>query len=84
MLLMTKRGTFIINGAERVVVSKLHRSLRLLQYNKAKKLFQAKVVPYRGAWLEYDLDVMKDLFYVRIDRKRKVPVTQFLQSIGIQ
>jgi len=83
MPLMTKRGTFIINGAERVVVSQLHRSPGVYyEYNKAKKLFQAKVVPYRGAWLEYDLDVMKDLFYVRIDRKRKVPVTQFLRVLG--
>jgi len=83
MPLMTTRGTFIINGAERVVVSQLHRSPGVYyEYNKAKKLFQAKVVPYRGAWLEYDLDVMKDLFYVRIDRKRKVPITQFLRVLG--
>ena len=60
------------------MVSQLHRSPGVYyEYNKAKKLFQAKVVPYRGAWLEYDLDVMKDLFYVRIDRKRKVPSLNF-------
>lgn len=83
MPLMTPRGTFIINGAERVIVSQLHRSPGVYyEYNKAKKLFQCKVVPYRGAWLEYDLDVMKDLFYVRIDRKRKVPVTQLLRVLG--
>lgn len=83
MPLVTTRGTFIINGAERVVVSQLHRSPGVyFEYSRAKKLFQAKVVPYRGAWLEYDLDVMKDLFHVRIDRKRKVPVTQFLRVLG--
>jgi DNA-directed RNA polymerase subunit beta len=83
MPLMTKRGTFIINGAERVVVSQLHRSPGVYyEFNRPKKLFQAKIVPYRGAWLEYDLDVMKDLFYVRVDRKRKVPVTQLLRVLG--
>jgi len=83
MPLMTARGTFIINGSERVIVSQLHRSPGVYyEYNKTKKLFQCKVVPYRGAWLEYDLDVMKDLFYVRIDRKRKVPVTQLLRVLG--
>ncbi|PCJ20078.1 MAG: DNA-directed RNA polymerase subunit beta [Candidatus Cloacimonadota bacterium] len=82
--LMTTRGTFIINGAERVVVSQLHRSPGVYyEYNKAKKIYQGKIVPYRGAWLEFDLDVMRDLFHIRIDRKRKVPVTQYLRVLGM-
>jgi len=85
--LMTQRGTFIINGAERVIVSQLHRSPGVYFDYQAKgtsKLFTTKVVPYRGAWLEYELDVMKDIVYVRLDRKRKIPVTTFLRSLGYE
>ncbi|MBF0500086.1 MAG: DNA-directed RNA polymerase subunit beta [Candidatus Riflebacteria bacterium] len=80
---MTERGTFIINGAERVVVSQLHRSPGVyFSFNRAKKLYSAKIVPYRGAWMEFELDLMKDSIYVRLDRKRKIPITTFLRSVG--
>ncbi len=80
---MTERGTFIINGAERVVVSQLHRSPGVyFNFNRAKKLYSAKIVPYRGAWMEFELDLMKDAIFVRLDRKRKIPITTFLRSIG--
>ncbi|MFZ2957435.1 MAG: DNA-directed RNA polymerase subunit beta [Candidatus Ozemobacteraceae bacterium] len=80
---MTERGTFIINGAERVVVSQLHRSPGVyFSFNRAKKLYSAKIVPYRGAWMEFELDLMKDAIYVRLDRKRKIPITTFLRALG--
>lgn len=80
---MTERGTFIINGAERVVVSQLHRSPGVYySFNRAKKLYSAKIVPYRGAWMEFELDLMKDAVFVRLDRKRKIPITTFLRSLG--
>lgn len=80
---MTQRGTFIINGAERVVVSQLHRSPgTYYKYDKLKKQYLAKIIPYRGAWLEFELDVMKDTIHVRIDRKRKQPVTVLFKAMG--
>ena len=80
---MTERGTFIINGAERVVVSQLHRSPGVYySFNRAKKLYSAKIVPYRGAWMEFELDLMKDAIFVRLDRKRKIPITTFLRTLG--
>lgn len=80
---MTERGTFIINGAERVVVSQLHRSPGVyFSFNRPKKLYSAKIVPYRGAWMEFELDLMKDSVSVRLDRKRKIPVTTFLRAMG--
>lgn len=80
---MTERGTFIINGAERVVVSQLHRSPGVYySFNRAKKMYSAKIVPYRGAWMEFELDLMKDAVFVRLDRKRKIPITTFLRSLG--
>ena len=80
---MTERGTFIINGAERVVVSQLHRSPGVyFSQNRPKKMYSAKIVPYRGAWMEFELDLMKDAIFVRLDRKRKIPITTFLRSIG--
>ncbi|MFZ5949957.1 MAG: hypothetical protein ACOYXC_04600, partial [Candidatus Rifleibacteriota bacterium] len=80
---MTERGTFIINGAERVVVSQLHRSPGVYySFNRAKKMYSAKIVPYRGAWMEFELDLMKDAVFVRLDRKRKIPITSFLRSLG--
>ncbi len=81
--LMTDRGTFIVNGAERVVVSQLHRSPGVY-FDYASKIYTAKIVPYRGAWLEYELDALKDLIYVRLDRKRKIPVTVFLRALGYE
>ncbi len=81
--IMTKRGTFIYNGTERVIVSQLHRSPgTYFEYDKAKKSYTAKIIPYRGAWLELELDVIKDLMHVRLDRKRKIPVTTFLSALG--
>ncbi len=84
--LMTDSGTFVINGSERVVVSQLVRSPGVyyaFDYDKTgKKLFKATVIPNRGAWLEYEMD-SNDVFYVRIDKNRKIPATTFLRSIGL-
>ena len=83
--IMTDSGTFIINGAERVVVSQLVRSPGIyydMTYDKVgKKLFTSTVIPNRGAWLEYETD-SNDVFYVRIDRQRKVTVTTLLRAMG--
>ena len=84
--LMTEDGTFIINGAERVVASQIVRSPGMYyesQMDKSgKKLFLSTVIPYRGAWLEYETDV-NDIFYVRIDKNRKIPVTVLLRALGL-
>lgn len=84
--LMTESGTFIINGAERVIVSQLVRSPGVyygMNYDKAgKKLFTTTVIPNRGAWLEYETD-SNDVFYVRIDKNRKIPVTTFIRALGL-
>ena len=86
MPLMTESGTFIINGAERVIVSQLVRSPSVY-YSKeldknGKPVYAAKVIPTRGTWLEYETDA-KDVIYVRIDRTRKVPVTTLLRAFGL-
>jgi DNA-directed RNA polymerase subunit beta len=83
--LMTPRGTFIINGVERVVVSQLLRSPGVfftMDYSKGRKLFGAKLIPNRGAWLEIETD-FDGVLSVKIDRKRKVPVTSLLQAFGM-
>ena len=84
--LMTDSGTFIINGAERVIVSQIVRSPGMyysLNHDKPEKpSLQCTVIPYRGAWLEYETDV-NDVFYVRIDKNRKLPVTSLIRAIGI-
>ncbi|MFT8889284.1 MAG: DNA-directed RNA polymerase subunit beta [Ethanoligenens sp.] len=84
--LMTDSGTFVINGAERVIVSQLVRSPGVyygMQHDKTgKKLFSATVIPNRGAWLEYETD-SNDVFYVRIDKNRKIPVTVFVRALGL-
>ncbi len=84
--LMTKTGTFVINGAERVIVSKLVRSPGIyygIAHDKlGKKLYSATVIPNRGAWLEYETD-SNDVFYVRVDRTRKVPITVLIRALGI-
>ena len=84
--LMTETGTFIINGAERVIVSQLVRSPGIYyasDFDKVgKKLLSATVIPNRGAWLEYETD-SNDVFYVRVDRTRKVPVTVLIRALGI-
>ena len=83
--LMTKTGTFVINGAERVIVSQLVRSPGIyygIAHDKfGKKLYSATVIPNRGAWLEYETD-SNDVFYVRVDRTRKVPVTVLIRALG--
>ncbi|MDE7389475.1 MAG: DNA-directed RNA polymerase subunit beta, partial [Lachnospiraceae bacterium] len=84
--LMTASGTFIINGAERVIVSQLVRSPGVyykMDHDKTgKELFSSTVIPNRGAWLEYENDV-NDVFYVRIDKNRKIPITVFIRALGL-
>src|SRR5699024_8343148 len=83
--LMTDTGSFVINGAERVIVSQLVRSPGIyytIAHDKVgKKLFSSQVIPNRGAWLEYDTD-SNDIFFVRVDRTRKVPVTVLIRALG--
>ena len=84
--LMTPSGTFVINGAERVIVSQLVRSPGVyykMEYDKTgKQLFSSTVIPNRGAWLEYENDV-NDVLYVRIDKNRKIPMTAFIRALGL-
>ena len=84
--LMTETGTFVINGAERVIVSQLVRSPGIyyaMTHDKlGKELYSATVIPNRGAWLEYETDA-NDVFYVRVDRNRKVPITVFIRALGV-
>ncbi len=87
--LMTKHGTFIINGTERVVVSQMHRSPGAFfdhdhgkVHSSGKFLYSARIIPYRGSWLDLEFDA-KDILYFRIDRKRKLPVTTLLRAIGM-
>ncbi|MCX7676597.1 MAG: DNA-directed RNA polymerase subunit beta, partial [Alteraurantiacibacter sp.] len=89
MPLMTENGTFIINGTERVIVSQMHRSPGVLfdhdrgkTHSSGKFLFAARVIPYRGSWLDFEFDA-KDIVNVRIDRKRKLPVTSLLFALGL-
>ena len=84
--LMTPSGTFVINGAERVIVSQLVRSPGVyykMDYDRSgKELFSSTIIPNRGAWLEYENDV-NDVFYVRIDKNRKIPITVFIRCLGL-
>ena len=87
--LMTDKGTFIINGTERVIVSQLHRSPGVFfaqekgrSTSSGKLLYSARLIPYRGSWLDFEFDV-KDQLYVRIDRRRKLPVTILLRALGL-
>ncbi|WP_442678750.1 DNA-directed RNA polymerase subunit beta [Sphingomonas sp. ASY06-1R] len=89
MPLMTTNGTFVINGTERVIVSQMHRSPGVLfdhdrgkTHASGKYLFAARVIPYRGSWLDFEFDA-KDIVNVRIDRKRKLPVTTLLYALGL-
>ncbi|WP_010544854.1 DNA-directed RNA polymerase subunit beta [Sphingomonas elodea] len=89
MPLMTENGTFFINGTERVIVSQMHRSPGVLfdhdrgkTHASGKYLFAARVIPYRGSWLDFEFDA-KDIVNVRIDRKRKLPVTSLLYALGL-
>ncbi|MEK9765683.1 MAG: DNA-directed RNA polymerase subunit beta, partial [Thalassolituus sp.] len=88
MPLMTDNGTFIVNGTERVIVSQLHRSPGVFfdhdkgkTHSSGKLLYNARVIPYRGSWLDFEFDP-KDLVYVRIDRRRKLPATILLRALG--
>ena len=87
MPLMTDNGTFVVNGTERVIVSQMHRSPGVFfdhdggkTHVSGKYLFSARVIPYRGSWLDFEFDA-KDHMYVRIDRRRKLPVTTMLRSL---
>ncbi|MFA4969037.1 MAG: DNA-directed RNA polymerase subunit beta [Sulfuritalea sp.] len=87
--LMTTTGSFVINGTERVIVSQLHRSPGVFfehdkgkTHSSGKLLFSARIIPYRGSWLDFEFDP-KDILYFRIDRRRKMPVTILLKSIGM-
>jgi DNA-directed RNA polymerase subunit beta len=81
--LMTDRGTFIINGAERVVVSQIHRSPGVIySYDDKNYIYNARIIPYKGSWLEFEIEEKKDLLFVRIDRKRKLLVTILLRVLG--
>ena len=85
--LMTESGTFIINGAERVIVSQIVRSPGMYYGintdRPEKNIYTTTVIPYRGAWLEYETDI-NDIFYVRIDKNRKIPVTSLIRAIGVE
>src|SRR3954464_5548266 len=86
---MTENGTFVVNGTERVIVSQMHRSPGVFfdhdkgkTHSSGKLLFAARVIPYRGSWLDFEFDA-KDIVHVRIDRRRKIPVTSLLFSLGL-
>ena len=86
--IMTEKGTFIINGTERVIVNQLHRSPGVFfdsdrgkTHSSGKVLYSARIIPYRGSWLDFEFD-SKDLIHVRIDRRRKLPVTVLLRALG--
>ena len=87
--LMTDNGTFVINGTERVIVSQLHRSPGVFfdhdrgkSHSSGKLLFSARIIPYRGSWLDFEFDP-KDAVFARIDRRRKLPVTIILRALGM-
>jgi DNA-directed RNA polymerase subunit beta len=87
--LMTKNGTFVVNGTERVIVSQMHRSPGVFfdhdrgkTHSSGKLLFAARIIPYRGSWLDFEFDA-KDIVHVRIDRRRKLPVTALLHALGM-
>jgi DNA-directed RNA polymerase subunit beta len=86
--LMTNTGSFVINGTERVIVSQLHRSPGVFfehdrgkTHSSGKLLFSARIIPYRGSWLDFEFDP-KDYLYFRVDRRRKMPITVLLKAIG--
>ena len=79
--LMTERGTFVINGAERVVVSQIHRSPGVI-FSHDKGVFSSRIIPYRGSWLEFEIDQKKELIHAKIDRKKKILATIFLRALG--
>ena len=87
--LMTENGTFVINGSERVIVSQLHRSTGVFfdhdkgkSHSSGKLLYSARVIPYRGSWLDFEFDP-KDNVFVRIDRRRKLPASVLMRALGM-
>ena len=89
MPLMTANGTFVVNGTERVIVSQMHRSPGVFfdhdkgkTHSSGKLLFAARIIPYRGSWLDFEFDA-KDIIYARIDRRRKLPITTLLYALGV-
>ena len=87
--LMTEKGTFVVNGTERVIVSQMHRSPGVFfdhdkgkTHSSGKLLFAARIIPYRGSWLDFEFDA-KDIVFCRIDRRRKLPATTFLYALGM-
>ena len=88
--LMTENGTFVINGTERVIVSQLHRSPGVFfdhdrgkTHSSGKLLYSARIIPYRGSWLDFEFDP-KDQVFARIDRRRKLPATVLLRALGYE
>jgi DNA-directed RNA polymerase subunit beta len=81
--IMTERGTFIINGAERVVVSQIHRSPGVI-FSHEKGIFSSRIIPYRGSWLEFEIDQKRELIYAKIDRKKRILGTIFLRALGYE
>ena len=81
--IMTERGTFIINGAERVVVSQIHRSPGVI-FSHEKGVYSSRLIPYRGSWLEFEIDQKRDLIYAKVDRKKRILGTIFLRALGFE
>jgi DNA-directed RNA polymerase subunit beta len=79
--IMSERGTFIINGAERVVVSQIHRSPGVI-FSHEKGIYSSRIIPYRGSWLEFEIDQKRELVYAKIDRKKRILGTIFLRALG--
>ncbi|MDR1898794.1 MAG: DNA-directed RNA polymerase subunit beta, partial [Treponema sp.] len=79
--IMSERGTFIINGAERVVVSQIHRSPGVI-FSHEKGIFSSRIIPYRGSWLEFEIDQKRELIYAKIDRKKRILGSIFLRALG--
>ncbi|MCL2608706.1 MAG: DNA-directed RNA polymerase subunit beta, partial [Treponema sp.] len=82
--IMSERGTFIINGAERVVVSQIHRSPGVIFSCDEKGLFSSRLIPYRGSWLEFEIDQKRELIYAKVDRKKRILGTIFLRALGFE
>ena len=81
--IMTDKGTFVVNGAERVVVSQIHRSPGVI-FSHEKGVFSSRIIPYRGSWLEFEIDQKKELIYAKIDRKKRILATIFLRALGFE
>ena len=80
--IMTERGTFVVNGIERIVVSQLHRSPGVI-FNNDKGIYTSRIIPYRGSWLDLEIDAKKEVVYTKIDRKKRILTTMFLRALGL-